>query len=41
MYIRQDSIDDDVGAVGDGYSGSSKDYYYRSVGATSITFDTA
>ena len=29
MYIPQDGIDDDVVAVGEGYSGSSKDYYYR------------
>ena len=34
MLIPQDAIDDGVVAVGGGYSGSSKDYYYRSVGAT-------
>ena len=34
IHIPQDSIDDDVVAVGKGYSGPSKSYYCRSVGAT-------
>lgn len=34
MFLPQDAIDDSVVAVDEGYSGSSKDYYYRSVGAT-------
>ena len=34
MYIPNDSIDDDVVAVDEGYSGSIKDYFYHSVGST-------
>ena len=34
MYIPRDGINDDVVAVGKGYSGPSKSYYCRSVGAT-------
>ncbi len=34
MFIPSDAIDDKVVAVDEGYSGSSKDHYYRSMGAT-------
>ena len=34
MFIPQDAIDDKVVAVEEGYPGSSKDHYYRSMGAT-------
>ena len=34
MYIPEDAIDDKIVAVDSGYSGSSRDHYYRSVGAT-------
>ena len=36
MYIPEDAIDERVVSVEEGYRGSSKDHYYRSVGATEI-----
>ena len=34
LFIPADAIDEKVVAVDEGYSGSSKDHYYRSLGAT-------
>lgn len=34
MYLPMDGIDEKIVSVEEGYSGSSKDHYYRSIGAT-------
>ena len=34
MFIPEDAIDDKIVGVKEGYSGSSKDHYYCSIGAT-------